>query len=231
MAVTLLVTLQTAVVAIHALRDSKRAFAICTKDSFRIYDIRSKVVYTHSFERQITTMTPRPNQQCVAIGDISGQIFLLYYNDNAKTLHHWHSQSVNAITFTKSGNALLSGGQENVLVSWQLANQTKDFMPRLGAEITAISISPNFEFYATCLSDNSIKLIKTTNKAVSSVTVGLKASYNNPLLYPTTCGLVHDPRSRQLVLAGTPGYIQFYDLNSDEHLKDVKIKYICLTNS
>lgn len=219
---SLLVTIPEAVVSIHTFKEDSKAFAICTKNSFRIYDNRSKVTYTHQFEKTITAMSLRPNQHCAAIGDISGQIWLLYYNDNTKSKLHWHSQRVNAITFTKNGNGMLSGGQENVLVSWQLGNKSKEFMPRLGSEITAASISPNFEYYATCHSDNTIRFVKTSSKEVTSVTVGLKASHNNSSFYPTTCGLVEDPRTKQMVMASVPGFLQYYDLTSDEHILDVR---------
>lgn len=188
-----------------------------------IYNHQTKSKISHMFEYEVTSMVHRPRESCVAVGDMIGQIFLFFYNQDIKTKLHWHAQQVRALTFNKSGSMMLSGGEESVLVIWHLENGKKSFLPRMGSDIISISISPNEQSYAIGHSDNSISIINVSDMKVKSVTVGLKASHNNQLLYPNSCGIVHDPRTRRLVMAGTPGFIQFYDLMTDAPVMDVSL--------
>jgi hypothetical protein len=54
------------------------------------------------------------------------------------------------------GTSLLSGGRECVLVEWRDATEkNKEFLPRLGATIEHISVSPAGDLFCTSHSDNS----------------------------------------------------------------------------
>lgn len=49
---------------------------------------------------------------------------------------HWHAHAVNSLCFSADGLMLLSGGEEGVLVFWQMQhNFSKIFLPRLGAAL------------------------------------------------------------------------------------------------
>ena len=56
---------------------------------------------------------------------------------------HWHQQAVGALAFTPDAAYLLSGGAEAVLVLWQLASGTKQFLPRLGGPLRSFDICPS----------------------------------------------------------------------------------------
>lgn len=54
------------------------------------------------------------------------------------------------------GTNLLSGGIESVLVQWKYNQESqRDFLPRLGATITHIAVSPDGALFCTSHSDNS----------------------------------------------------------------------------
>lgn len=54
------------------------------------------------------------------------------------------------------GSSLLSGGRESVLVEWRdMTEKNKEFLPRLGATIEHISVSPAGDLFCTSHSDNS----------------------------------------------------------------------------
>ena len=57
--------------------------------------------------------------------------------------------------FPSPGTFLLSGGEECVLVVWQLALNEKHFRPRLGAPITRVSCAPADQNFAVSLQNNS----------------------------------------------------------------------------
>lgn len=96
-----------------------------------------------------------PFEDYFATGDDKGVIRLWYcLNDNlavnvrgvekrtqTRSLH-WHAHAVSSISFTHNGAYLLSGGEESVLVVWQLHTGKKEFIPRLGSQISTVSVLP-----------------------------------------------------------------------------------------
>jgi NET1-associated nuclear protein 1 (U3 small nucleolar RNA-associated protein 17) len=90
------------------------------------------------------------------------------------TTLHWHAHAVSSIAFTPNGAYLLSGGEESVLVIWQLRTGQKEFVPRVGAPINTISISrmgSGDEEYLLGLAD-------ATYLFVSSATLKISRSYS-----------------------------------------------------
>jgi NET1-associated nuclear protein 1 (U3 small nucleolar RNA-associated protein 17) len=78
------------------------------------------------------------------------------------------------ITFLFLGNYLISGGEEAVICIWRVEDNYVIFIPRLGSEITNISISPDQTIYAIGLLDNSIKLVSMINYSFKQALQGLK---------------------------------------------------------
>ena len=59
------------------------------------------------------------------------------------------------------GNYVISGGQETVLVLWQLETGQKQNLPHLGAPIESIVVSPAGSSYSIRLNDNSAMILST----------------------------------------------------------------------
>jgi WD40 repeat protein len=99
-------------------------------------------VIKHIHSRQLTCVAHHPTDAIIATGDESGVITLWYrylQSDQLVTSSiHWHAHPVNSLVFTNDGSYILSGGQEGVLVTWQLATGHKQFLPRFGAHISSI---------------------------------------------------------------------------------------------
>ncbi|WPH02789.1 WD40 repeat-like protein [Acrodontium crateriforme] len=110
----------------------------------------------------------------LAIGDVEGGIAL--YEQGIATLFrpkgnqnmatprtlHWHREAVSSVKFSPDGNYLISGGNETVLVLWQLATGNKQFLPHLTSAIDRVVVSPNGTQYAVQLGDNSIMVLSTS---------------------------------------------------------------------
>ena len=83
-------------------------------------------------------------------------LFFRYNITNPKkavsNVKHWHSLSVCALSYSASGSMLLSGGHEKVLVQWR--GDDCDFLPRLGSDLTGISVAENGLLYAVSMKDN-----------------------------------------------------------------------------
>ncbi|CAN0527502.1 unnamed protein product, partial [Ectocarpus sp. 8 AP-2014] len=58
---------------------------------------------------------------------------------------HWHAHPVRCMAVAPDGVQLFSGGEEAVLVQWNLSKGTKAFLPRLGAPLQ-VSENP-FPYY------------------------------------------------------------------------------------
>jgi NET1-associated nuclear protein 1 (U3 small nucleolar RNA-associated protein 17) len=122
----------------------------------------------------LTCLAFHPVDEYFATGDDTGAIRLWYCLDAEMTTQtaagvekraptstlHWHAHAVSALAFTPNGAYLLSGGEESVLVIWQLHTGKKEFVPRVGAPIMNISIPQSEqEEYLLGLSDASFVFV------------------------------------------------------------------------
>ncbi|XP_059558517.1 WD repeat-containing protein 75 [Myotis daubentonii] len=172
-------------------------------------------------KNNFTCVVCHPKEDCIATGHKDGKIRLWRGFDDEKkytyTCLHWHHDLVMDLAFSATGGSLLSGGRESVLVEWRdAAEKTKEFLPRLGATIEHISVSPAGDLLCTSHSDNKITIIHR-NLEASAVIQGLVRDSS------ILTGLMIDPRTKALVLNGKPGHLQFYSLQSDKQLYNLDI--------
>lgn len=131
---------------------------------------------------KLTCLALHPIEDYFATGDERGQIRIWYCLDNklvAKssgekraqtTMMHWHAHAVSALSFTPNGAYLLSGGEESVLVIWQLHTGKKEFVPRLGAPILTIAVrqaKESEEEYVLGLADGSYIIVGAGSLSVN----------------------------------------------------------------
>ncbi|KAJ1555423.1 WD repeat-containing protein 75 [Nowakowskiella sp. JEL0078] len=187
----------------------------------------------NTFDSAITSIVIHPNDHYVAIGDKVGKITLWYglgqkSEKFVSSTMHWHAHRVNHLAFTNDGVYLLSGGEESVLVIWQLQTQRKNFLPRLGgSEITSIAISSDQSLFAVSLSDSSIQLISSINMEVTQKISGLKLASLHPKSSKLSKKFVVEPRNQYVVMSGYPGTLQFYNTRSDMNVYDLEV---CIRN-
>ncbi|KAF9152489.1 WD repeat-containing protein 75, partial [Actinomortierella ambigua] len=179
---------------------------------------------------RITALAFHPTEGCIATGDERGRITLWYcFGKNADrpitTVMHWHAHKVASLTFTSDGSYLLSGGEESVLVIWQLATGFKQFLPRLGSEIKHITVSPDQSLYAIGHQDNSVNVIRSMDLKIKTVIQGLKFPHvgGHASSNPLNIGLIVEPRQGHVVLNGLPGTLQFYDPIKEQHIMELEI--------
>ncbi|KAJ2739472.1 NET1-associated nuclear protein 1, partial [Coemansia sp. BCRC 34301] len=154
-----------------------------------------------------------------------------------RNAHHWHAHRVNTIAFAEAGTTMLSGGEEGVLVMWQLVTGNRSFVPRLGSDVMGVAISPDQAHYAVTLRDNTVKVLASATRALVASLQGLtfadsnssKTSCIHPrlarALQPNafTTGLVVHPTTHHVVLNGEPGHLQVYSALSDRHVVSVEV--------
>lgn len=73
-----------------------------------------------------------------------------------------------------TGNYLISGGYETVLVLWQIDTGRLDFLPHLSAAIENIVVSPRGSSYAVHLDDNSTMILSTAEMKPTMYVSGIQ---------------------------------------------------------
>jgi NET1-associated nuclear protein 1 (U3 small nucleolar RNA-associated protein 17) len=138
----------------------------------------------------LTCLALHPTEEYFATGDEKGNIRLWYCLNDAiavpkaevekraptSTLH-WHAHAISALTFTPNGAYLLSGGEESVLVIWQIHSGKKEFVPRVGAPIDSVAVSRTqngVEDYLLRLADASLVFIGSAKLKISRSYSGIK---------------------------------------------------------
>ncbi|XP_003962243.1 WD repeat-containing protein 75 isoform X1 [Takifugu rubripes] len=184
------------------------------------YRLFLKVDNKKGAKNTFTCVTCHPKDDCIATGHEDGKI-RLWRNFNHKkeytyTTLHWHHSAVASLCFTPEGTNLLSGGVESVLVQWKYRENQRDFLPRLGASITHVAVSPDGALFCCSHSDNKITIIQNCVN-VSAVIQGLVRGES------ARTDLMVDPRTKCLVLNGNPGHLQFYSLQRDKLLYNLDI--------
>ncbi|KAF8458097.1 hypothetical protein BGX38DRAFT_1139073 [Terfezia claveryi] len=121
----------------------------------------------------------------VAVGDVKGQIYMWHnilnhdsHGEKLKDMRrlHWHRNVVGSVQFSKDGNYLISGGNETVLVLWQIDTGHKEFLPHLTSAIEHIVVSPSGTSYGIRLSDNSVMVLSTTELKPKANIAGIQAA-------------------------------------------------------
>ncbi|CDO72978.1 hypothetical protein BN946_scf185007.g32 [Trametes cinnabarina] len=123
---------------------------------------------------RLTCLAFHPSEEYFATGDATGCIRLWYcLNESVAvktpgvektaqtTTLHWHAHAVSSLAFTPNGAYLLSGGEEAVLVIWQLHTGKKEYVPRVGSPIVHIALLNNGgeEEYLLGLADASFVFV------------------------------------------------------------------------
>lgn len=130
----------------------------------------------------LTCLAFHPSEEYFATGDAIGCIRLWYcLNSNLPktygvekkaqtTTMHWHAHAVSSIAFTANGAYLVSGGEEAVLVIWQLHSGQREYIPRVGAPIAHVSVSKaadGEEEYLLSLVDASFAFVRSGTLSIS----------------------------------------------------------------
>jgi len=79
-----------------------------------------------------------------------------------------------------TGNYVISGGSETVLVIWQLDTGKKQFLPHMSATIQSLVISPSGSSYGVRLADNSTMVLSTAELLPTANIAGIQACVIEP---------------------------------------------------
>ncbi|KAG2022933.1 TFIID and SAGA subunit, variant 2 [Coprinopsis cinerea AmutBmut pab1-1] len=189
---------------------------------------------------RLSCLAMHPSDEYFATGDEKGIIRLWYcLNDAAvksrgveqkaqTTSLHWHAHSVAALSFTPNGAYLLSGGEEAVLVIWQLHTGRKEFVPRVGSPIVTISAfqGPLSEEYLLGLQDGTFSFVSPSSlrivRSFSQLKIGLDVAQGQT---PTTYAPLafHQPSSSLILPSSHQSSLQIYSPFSQSLVGELEV--------
>ena len=121
-----------------------------------VWNTAAEAVSMVRHARPLTCLSVHPFADYVVAGDVEGQLVAFHCLGHssdaekdswggeaaARTTRHWHAHAAACCDFTPDGSLLLSGGEEAVLVMWQLGGrEDRNFLPRLGAPLRSVTSS------------------------------------------------------------------------------------------
>jgi NET1-associated nuclear protein 1 (U3 small nucleolar RNA-associated protein 17) len=123
--------------------------------------------------RNLVAVAAHPQDAFVAVGDERGEIFRWYSAAGAlgtevcsKDNMHWHAHAVRCLGASEDGSYLLSGGEEGVLVLWQIETGHRQYLPRLGGAINALATSACGTIVAVLCQEQTIQLVNLLTRKV-----------------------------------------------------------------
>ncbi|CAI5729751.1 unnamed protein product [Hyaloperonospora brassicae] len=191
------------------------------------YDPRTPVVVAPQFEhvRDVTCIAISPVRVEFSIGDWEGQIFrydqhALSENQSAAQLH-WHAHAVHCLQYSTDGQHLLSGGEECVLVTWQLETGRRTYLPRLPAPVEEIAPRQEGGVYVVGLADNVLFQYNAVTREQEWEARGLARAGGSAAESLPMRQVAVDPISKALVINGSSGagVLQFYEPFADRVLQ------------
>mmetsp|Transcript_16720 Transcript_16720/g.32491 ORF Transcript_16720/g.32491 Transcript_16720/m.32491 type:complete len:829 (+) Transcript_16720:142-2628(+) len=208
--------------------EEKGPYVVCvTKQVIVVHDTVNGEVYKLSHTLPFTCADIHPTKDIIIAGDTDGQIIVFRkdgptsFASTARTILHWHANPVGSLAFSSDGNNFISGGQESVLVVWQLETGARVFLPRLGGVITRVTASTDGAHYAVLMETSAIKIIDARTRRVVRVLQALTAVPR--VARRPRIGLVVDPRSGAVLIQRTPGSLQFFDMAREKQLGSVDV--------
>ena len=217
-----------------ALAPNQRWLASIARHTLTVYDLvtTKRVKYAHT--HPLTAVAFHPRDPYLATGDSTGRIHLWHNcvpgdagkgkgDEPVLTTLHWHAHAVACLSFTGDGVYLLSGGEEAVMVIWQLETGHKQFIPRLLAPLRHIAVSPDNLTYALLHADNAVRLVSAVSSRITRSIQGLQHADGAAGAADTSARPLLIEGAGGVIVSGRVGYLQAYDVWGDRHLGDVDV--------
>lgn len=191
---------------------------------------------------RLTCLAFHPTDEYFATGDEKGNVRLWYcLNDGLPvgvrgvekktqtTTLHWHAHAVSSLAFTPNGAYLLSGGEESVLVIWQLHTGKKEFVPRVGAPINTVSVvkSEGEEEYLLGLADASYLFISSgslkVSRSYSQIKLEPAVPHGSSSRHKATPLATHSLSSTLILPSSHPSSLQIYSPSSSRLISELEV--------
>eukprot|EP01138_Halocafeteria_seosinensis_P002847 gb/GECG01002908.1/.p1 GENE.gb/GECG01002908.1/~~gb/GECG01002908.1/.p1 ORF type:complete len:1074 (+),score=134.45 gb/GECG01002908.1/:1-3222(+) len=197
-------------------------------------DIEGQIIQWYVFEQQRT--------QSRASKEFSTGTELWSLRNDVDTTHatsltstkHWHAHACSCLSFTQDGAYMLSGGEEAVLVLWQIHGNTRTFLPRLGAPLLSLDSFTLAErhgsgiVYAIGLADSSLLITDASSMnrkwQLRYPAIASQSVFNQTAM-DLKRGMVFDPRTGGILVNGFAGKpsLQLFSISREAFLAEFDI--------
>ena len=226
-----------------------RYLCVVDREQMEVFDVvEGRLAASYEHNREITAASICPTEAMIAVGDSSGKIHLWHGlptspdDDTAQTstvqlkkkattvVLHWHAHEVKTLAFGHQGLQLFSGGDEAVLVIWQLESRDLNFLPRLGGALNTIRTSRDGMSLCVCCDNNSVRVVNITTLATIWQQSGLTTLANSATKYRKRCGnAIVDPITDAVVIptcnGGAGASLQFWNAKDDTCMALLDVSY------
>ena len=180
-------------------------------------DVTGRIMIWHDIQEALSMRSLQEVEDSMRLNDEDDKPWA-YVEPPAATVH-WHAHAVGCITFSQDGRYLLSGGQEAVLVLWDVGTGARAYLPRLGGALVGISsCKMDAAKYAIRQVDNTIRIVNTASMIIECSIHGIRPAPSSE--YPS---VVFEGYSGKAVLSGPHGVLQFYDISKDLHIDKLQL--------
>jgi len=184
-------------------------------------DVTGRILIWHDIQEALVLrgMQEEEMRSKESIGDDYEERPWAYVEPPAATVH-WHAHPVGCVTFSRDGHYILSGGNEAVLVIWDVQTGSRAYLPRLGGALVGISsCRKDHARYAIRQEDNTIRVVNTASMTVESSIHGIRplpgGEGHSSVLFEGYTG--------SAVIIGPHAVLQFYDVVRDMHLDRLQL--------
>ncbi|KAG2350792.1 WD40 repeat-like protein [Suillus weaverae] len=190
----------------------------------------------------LTCLAVHPLEDYFATGDAKGVVRLWYCLNQGRPAVanvekrsqtselHWHAHAVSSVAFTTNGAYLLSGGEEAVLVIWQLYSGKKEFVPRVGSPIKSVVVSRGSaaeEEYLLGLADASFAFVSSATLKLSRVFSRIKLDSVTSSAWASSSSAtplaVHSLSSTLVLPSSHPSSLQTYSPSSSMLIAELEV--------
>ena len=197
-------------------------------------DLKENVKFRTRIEGTVKSLFIHPNNQFeVFVTCTSGRIYLLHLGDSYKyrnqqnldsfgfyelspsiNTFHWHYRQFDGFSLFQNGNKMITGGDNGVLVFWNIHDGKTLFMPEIGDEIKMITVDKTSQFAAVSLVNNSIVIVSLAQRKITKIISGIIRSDKVR---------IHNGPTGQIITTGNGPILQFYDPSGDRCIANAEV--------
>lgn len=187
-------------------------------------DVTGRILIWHDLNRAFTAMASKDGavkgKDARNSGELQDDEGFVEHEEPPAASVHWHAHAVGCLSFSADGRYLLSGGEEAVLVVWDVQTSGRAYLPRLGGPLTGIAPCPDDPArYCLRQSDNTLRVVNIASMMIECSIHGIRPVPRGVRVAPVT----FEGRFGHAVVVGDHSMLQFFDVSRDMHVDRLQL--------